>query len=90
MIPKIKTIEPLPGRVLLVSFDDGRRVAIKPTEYLSINGYDVFSVAPELFRHAYIDKSRRCVCWTESVFLPADVIYENGRIVEDCLGMTDQ
>lgn len=83
MIPKIKTIEPLPGRVLLVSFDDGRRVAIKPTEYLSINGYDVFSVAPELFRHAYIDKSRRRVCWTEAAFLPADLIYAEGQAIEE-------
>jgi hypothetical protein len=82
---KIKAIEPLPELVLLVSFDDGRRVRFDPTEYLAgYAGYDVFSVAPGLFQCAKIDKSRTHVCWTESVFLPADVIYENGRIVEDC------
>ena len=53
MTPKIKSIEPLPDRVLLVSFDDGRRVRFEPTEYLAgYAGYDVFSVAPGLYNQA--------------------------------------
>lgn len=81
---KIKAIEPLPDRVLLVSFDDGRRVRFEPTEYLAgYAGYDVFSVAPGLFNQAKPDRARRCVCWTESVFLPADLIYAEGQIIEE-------
>ena len=81
-IPRIKAVEPLPDRVLLVSFDDGRRVSFEPTSYLAgYARYDVFSVAPGLFQCAKIDKSRTVVYWTESVFLPADVIYEDGQIV---------
>ena len=81
---KIKAVEPLPDRVLSVLFDDGRNVLFNPTEHLLYAGYDVFSVAPGLFEHAKIDKKRTRVYWTEFVFVPADVIYENGRIVEKC------
>lgn len=80
---KIKAIEPLPDRVLLVSFDDGRRVRFEPTPYLIIDNYDVFSLASGLFEQAKIDKKRTSVYWTDFVFLPADVIYETGQIVEE-------
>lgn len=81
---KIKAVEPLPDRVLLVSFDDGRKVLFEPTPYLTIDDYDVFSIAPGLFQCAKIDKSRSAVYWTDFVFVPADLIYESGQIVEDC------
>lgn len=83
MTPKIKTIEPLPDRVLLVSFDDGRRVRFEPTEYLLYAGYDVFSLAPNLFNSAKLDKGRKNVYWTESIFVPADLIYAEGQNVEE-------
>ena len=76
---KIKSVEPLPDRVLSVLFDDGRRVSFEPTPYLTIDNYDVFSLAPGLFQCVKLDKSRKHVYWTESIFLPADLIYEQGR-----------
>lgn len=52
-IPRIKSVQPLPGLVLGIVFDDGRRVRFEPTEYLAgYAGYDVFSVAPGLFNQA--------------------------------------
>ena len=82
---KIKAVEPLPAQVLSVLFDDGRRVLFEPAPFLAdIAGYDVFRVAPKLFSSAKLDKGRMNVYWTEAVFVPADVIYENGQIVEDC------
>jgi len=83
MIPKIRSVQPLPDRVLSVLFDDGRKVLFEPTEYLTIDNYDVFSLASGLFEQAKIDKKRTCVYWTDFVFVPADVIYENGQIVEE-------
>ena len=82
-IPRIKSVQPLPDRVLLVSFDDGRNVLFSPTEYLLYAGYDVFSLAPSLFNSAKLDKGRKNVYWTESVFVPADLIYAEGQIVEE-------
>ncbi len=70
MTPKIKCIEPLADQTLSVLFDNGRRVLHKPAPYLAdIAGYDVFRVAPSLFSGAKLDKSRKNVYWTESVFV---------------------
>lgn len=81
---KIKVIEPLPDRVLSVQFDDGRRVLFEPAPFLAdIAGYDVFRVAPKLFSSAKLDKGRMNVCWTEAVFVPAELIYAEGRIIEE-------
>ena len=84
MTPKIKSVEPLPDRVLLVSFDDGRLVRFEPTEYLAgYAGYDVFSVAPGLFNLVKIDRARQHVYWTDVVSLPGSLIYTEGQIVAE-------
>lgn len=83
MIPRIRSVHPLPDRVLSVQFDDGQRVLYNTSADLAFTGYDVFSIAPGLFARAKLDKSRQYVEWTESVYVSAELIYENGQIVEE-------
>lgn len=81
---KLKSLDVLPDQTLSALFDDGRRVRFKPAPFLAdIAGYDVFRLAPSLFSGAKLDKSRRSVYWTESVFVSADVIYEDGEPVNE-------
>lgn len=81
---RINHIEPLPELTLSIVFDDGQRVLYNPSADLAFTGYDVFSIAPGLFARAKLDKSRQYVEWTESVYVSAELIYENGQIVEEC------
>ena len=63
MIPRIKSVTPLPDYCLSVSFDDGRRVR-------DVHG---------LFQQVQLDESRTCVFWNEDVDLPSDTLYEYGK-----------
>ena len=67
MIPRIASIQPMPDYLLSVSFDDGRRVALR----------DVYG----LFQQVRLDESRTCVYWNEDIDLPSHAIYEYGRVV---------
>ena len=80
MICRIKTIEPLPGFRLAVSFDDGKRVVYDVNEDIdTLPGYAVLREAPGLFESVQLDASRTCVYWTEDIDLPSDIIYEYGE-----------
>lgn len=80
---RIKGIEFLPGFVLLVTFADGRRVEYCPADDLMIDGYNVFECAPAAFETAKVDKRGEWVEWTDSVYVSADMIYENGQPVKE-------
>ena len=83
MIPRIRSVEPLPEYLLNVSFDDGKAVIYDVKE--DINAIECFGdlVAVQgLFNHLRLDESRTCVFWTDMIDLPSDTIYEYGKPVD--------
>ncbi len=81
MIPRIKAIEPLPGFMLDVVFDDGKRVVYDVKEDMNLPGYDQLRTVSGLFDQVQLDQSRTCVFWNEDVDLPSDILYEYGNEV---------
>lgn len=79
MIQRIKSIQPLPGFVLSVVFDDGYHVLYDVKEDMSLPGYDVLRTETGLFNQVQLDTSRTCVFWNEAIDLPSDTIYEYGK-----------
>lgn len=51
MIQRIKSIQPLPGFVLSVVFDDGYHVHYDVKEGMNLPGYDVLRTETGLFNH---------------------------------------
>ena len=79
MIPRIKSVPPLPDYCLSVSFDDGRRVRYDVKEDFALPGYGVLRDVHGLFQQVQLDESRTCVFWNEDVDLPSDTLYEYGK-----------
>lgn len=80
MIPRIRTIEPLPDLILRVEFDDGKRVLYDVKEDVEkIPSYSVLRDIYGLFPQVQLDRSRTCVYWNEEVDLPSHAIYEYGK-----------
>lgn len=79
MIQRIKSVEPLPGFVLSVVFDDGYHVHYDVKEDMNLPGYDALRTEPGLFAQVQLDASRTCVSWSEDIDLPSDTLYEYGR-----------
>lgn len=77
--PRISSVKPLPGYMLDVSFDDGRRVLYDVKDDLSLPGYDQLKNIAGLFRHVQLDQSRTCIYWNDEIDLPSDIIYEYGK-----------
>lgn len=83
MIPRIKSIQPLEDYVLLVEFDNGRKVEYDVKD--DINTLADFSMLESecgLFQNVQLDSSRTCVYWNERIDLPSDTILEYGQPVE--------
>lgn len=79
MIPKIRSVQPLPDLVLSIVFDDGRRVLYNVADDLALPGYDALRDVPGLFAQVQLDQSRTVVYWTDDIDLPSDTLYEYGR-----------
>ncbi|MBR5225048.1 MAG: DUF2442 domain-containing protein [Clostridia bacterium] len=78
MIPRIKVLKPLPGFLLDVLFDDGRRVLYDVKEDMDLPGYAALRDVVGLFDLVQLDPSRTCVFWNDEIDLPSDTIYEYG------------
>ena len=79
MIPKIKTVDPLPDYKLKVLFDDGKTVIYNVKEDIeTIESYKDLAVVQGLFEQVQLDESRTCVFWNDQIDLPSDTIYEYG------------
>lgn len=79
MIPRIKSIRPLDDFILLVEFDDGKKVAYDVKDDIrTLSDFRVLETEHGLFRNVHLDSSRTCVYWTEQVDLPSDTILEFG------------
>ena len=83
MIPRIKSIQPLDDYILLVEFDDGKKVEYDVKDDIkTLAEFRVLKSECGLFQNVYLDSSRTCVYWTERVDLPSDTILEYGKPVE--------
>ena len=79
MIPKIKSLKPLDGFMLLVLFDDGKDVLYNVGEDIeAIPSYQDLKTIHSLFKQAQVDENRTCVFWNDMIDLPSDTIYEYG------------
>ena len=79
MIPKIKTVDPLPDYKLKVLFDDGKTVIYNVKEDIeTIESYKDLVAVQGLFEQVQLDESRTCVFWNDQIDLPSDTIYEYG------------
>ena len=79
MIPKIKTVDPLPDYKLKVLFDDGKTVIYNVKEDIeTIESYKDLEAVQGLFEQVQLDESRTCVYWNDQIDLPSDTIYEYG------------
>lgn len=82
MIPRIADIKTMPGYMLSVLFDDGKRVLYDVKEDMHLPGYGALRDIVGLFDHVQVDKSRTCIYWTEDIDLPSDTVYEYGMPVD--------
>lgn len=79
MLPRIKTLTPLPDYRLRVSFDDGRTVLYDVMDDIRrIDSYRDLLTVHGLFRQVRLDQSRTCVFWNDCIDLASDTIYEYG------------
>ena len=79
MIPRIKTVDPLPDYKLKVLFDDGKTVIYNVKEDIeTIESYKDLAVVQGLFEQVQLDESRTCIYWNDQIDLPSDTIYEYG------------
>ena len=76
---RIKSVYPEDDYMLLVTFDDGRKVIYDMKEDFELPGYEALKNIPGLFQHVHLDESRTCVYWNEDIDLPSDILYEYGK-----------
>lgn len=83
MIPRIKSIKPLDDFILLVEFDNGKKVVYDVKDDIkTLADFSVLESECGLFQNAQLDSSRTCVYWTERVDLPSDTILEYGKPID--------
>ncbi len=79
MIPRIKSVMPMPNFFLRVRFDDGKTVLYDVKEDMKqIESYRDLASIHGLFEQVSLDQSRTCVFWNSEIDLPSDTIYEFG------------
>lgn len=79
MYPRIKEVRTMPGLLLDVLFDDGKRVTYDVKGDLHLPGYSALQDQRGLFEQVQLDESRTVVYWSEDIDLPSDIIHEYGR-----------
>lgn len=80
MIPRIKDIQPLDDFILLVEFDDGKKVKYDVKDDIrTLNDFKILESEYGLFQNVQLDSSRTYIYWTDRVDLPSDTILEYGQ-----------
>ncbi len=83
MIPRIKSIQPLENYILLVEFDDGKKVEYDVKDDIkTLTDFSALESEYGLFQNVQLDSSRTCVYWTDRIDIPSDTILEYGKPVE--------
>ena len=79
MIPRIKDIQTLDDFILLVEFDDGKKVKYDVKDDIrTLADFKVLESEYGLFQNVQLDSSRTYIYWTDRVDLPSDTILEYG------------
>lgn len=79
MIPRIKDIQTLDDFILLVEFDDGKKVKYDVKDDIrTLDDFKVLESEYGLFQNVQLDSSRTYIYWTDRVDLPSDTILEYG------------
>ena len=82
MIHRIKDIQPLDDFILLVEFDDGKKVKYDVKDDIrTLADFKVLESKYGLFQNVRLDSSRTCVYWNDRVDIPSDTILEYGQPV---------
>lgn len=82
MIPRIQSVQPGEGYLLLVTFDGGAQVVYDVAEDIrQIPAFADLVRIPGLFRNVRLDSSRTVVFWNDGIDLPSDTLFEYGRPV---------
>ncbi len=80
MIPRIRSVKPMPNYRLAVTFDDGRAVVYDVSEDIEqIDDFHDLHEIPDLFGQVQLDQSRTCVFWNDRIDLPSDTLYKYGK-----------
>lgn len=80
MIPRIKDIQPLDDFILLVEFDDGKKVKYDVKDDIrTLDDFKILESEYGLFQNVQLDSSRTYIYWTDRVDLPSDTILEYGQ-----------
>ena len=80
MIPRIKDIQTLDDFILLVEFDDGKKVKYDVKDDIrTLDDFKVLESEYGLFQNVQLDSSSTYIYWTDRVDLPSDTILEYGQ-----------
>lgn len=81
MFHKIKSVVPLPGYVLLVTFAEGVTKAYDLTPlFTQYKPFAALEATPGLYGLARIDAGGYGVIWNDDLDISCDELYENGRL----------
>lgn len=83
--PKIRSVEPMSGKTLLVTFENGKRKIYDCNPLLQ---YEAFQPLQDdaIFRCAHSDSHGYGVIWNDSIDLAESEVWINGRDVEQSAG----
>lgn len=80
MIPKIRKVIPRDDFLLLVEFEDGRKVIYDVKDDIeSLSDFRFLQSEEGLFPQVRIDSSGTCLFWTDRIDLPSDIILKYGK-----------
>ncbi len=80
MLPRIKAVVPKDNYLLLVEFEDGRKVIYDVKDDIeSLADFRFLQSEKGLFPQVRVDSSRTCVFWTDRIDLPSDIILKYGK-----------
>jgi len=83
MLPRIKSILPIEDYILLVEFDDGKKVEYDVKDDIkTLADFRMLVSERGLFQNVQLDSSRTCVYWTDRIDLSSDTIWEYGKTIE--------
>lgn len=79
--PKVRKVEPRPGKTLLVTFENGQRKVYDCTPLLESEAFQPLQ-DDAIFRCVHADPHGYGVIWNDEIDLAESEIWVNGRDVE--------
>lgn len=80
MIPRIRSVKPMPNYCLDITFDDGKAVVYDVKEDIEqIDDFRDLHEIPDLFGQVQLDQSRTCVFWNDGLTFRAILSTNMGK-----------